>query len=91
MQEVFGTEMIDPEGRAFYAMTSSFSLEKGERVLLAGTVKCHDDRRGWTRTRLNRVKVLDHLPSVSPEVEARLTATAQADVEWEQDAPALMM
>lgn len=82
MQEVHLTSMIDDQGRAFVSITSAFTLDVGDKVLLRGTVKGHDERPGWPRTILNRVAVLERISTLASRQEAESVEEAREE-EWE--------
>lgn len=62
MEQIFISELADKAGNCFVTITSAFSMERGERALIRGTVKKHDERKGWARTQLNRVMILERKP-----------------------------
>ncbi|AOG03161.1 hypothetical protein [Bosea sp. RAC05] len=82
MQEVHLTSMADDEGRAFVSITSAFTLDVGDKVLLRGTVKGHDERPGWPRTILNRVAVLEVISTLASRQEAEAAEQVREE-EWE--------
>ena len=61
------TDLVDGEGNAFYAITPNFGMSEGQRAVVKGTVKTHDERPGWHRTQLIRIAVVEVLPALSPE------------------------
>jgi hypothetical protein len=79
-EEMCLTDLVDGEGNAFYAITPNFGMTEGERAIVKGTVKTHDERPGWHRTQLIRVAVVEVLPTLSkeemrvPEAPARSAA-----------------
>lgn len=62
MEQIFLTELADKDGNCFVTITAAFTMERGERALIRGTVKKHDERKGWPRTQLNRVMLLERKP-----------------------------
>lgn len=66
-EEMCLTDLVDQEGNAFYSITPNFGMTTGERAIVKGTVKAHDERPGWHRTQIIRVAVVEALPSLTPE------------------------
>ena len=76
------TEMVDRAGNSYLSITANFKLIEGERAVLKGTVKKHDDRNGWPQTILNRVKILERnlvpFPIAGAEIDAGSAAVVPA-------------
>lgn len=66
MVDVHVSELMDEDGNAVVVVHRSLSFEPGERAVISGQVTEASDAKGWTRTRLSRVAVLERLPSIEP-------------------------
>ncbi len=86
MEQIFLTELADKNGNSFVTLTAAFTMERGERALIRGTVKKHDERKGWPRTQLNRVMLLERKP-VLEAIPAPEQAVEDHEEELENAAP----
>lgn len=62
MEDLHVSEFTDPEGNAVVVLSNRLRFEKGERFRISGVVKEVDNARGFVRTRLGAVTVLEHSP-----------------------------
>lgn len=87
MEQIFISELADKAGNCFVTITSAFSMERGERALIRGTVKKHDERKGWARTQLNRVMILERKPVLEALPEPEQVETHEEELEYAAPMP----